>query len=63
MTDITLPIGYDDQGQPIEEVITTATRLRPEIPWGALFAGAGVGALLYVAFDTPRRRSGRRRRA
>jgi hypothetical protein len=54
---LTPPIGYDPNLQPTEEVVTTATRLRESIPWGALLAGVALGLLL-----APRRRGGERRK-
>lgn len=60
---MTPPIGFNEQGQVIEEVVTTASRLPPQrIPWGAILAA---GALALLAWqlddDRPRRRSRRRR--
>lgn len=61
MNEITAPIGYNDQGQPIEEVVTTATRLR--IPWGAILAGAALGLLAYQLSEPPPPPVRRRRRS
>jgi hypothetical protein len=54
MNEMTAPIGYNDQGQPIEEVITTATRIR--IPWSAVLAGIALGVLAYQLREPPPRR-------
>lgn len=60
----TPPIGYNDAGEPIEEVVTTATRLRPGT-WGALLGAialvAGFTYLGYELADPADRRRQRRR--
>lgn len=60
---MTPPIGYDDQGKPIEEVVTTASRIRSYTPWGVIFAGGALALLAWQLFgdDRPRRRARRRR--
>lgn len=58
----TAPIGYGADGQPIEEVVTTATRL-PRIPWAWLFAGTLVAILGHaLLFDPDKKRMRRRPR-
>lgn len=65
MKPTTPPIGYDAAGQPIEEVVTSATRLKPGT-WPALLGAiAIVGAFTYLGYqvaDPGRPRSRVRRR-
>lgn len=57
----TAPVGYGDDLQPIETVVTTATRL-PRIPWGWLFAGTLVAILGHALLFDPDKKRLRRRR-
>ena len=59
--DVTAPVGYGDDLQPIEEVVTTATRL-PRIPWGAFVAGTLLAILGYELFLSPYRDRWRKRK-
>lgn len=55
MTKLTAPIGFDQAGAPIEEVVTTASRL-PRIHWAALGLGAALGFLALQLLERPRPR-------
>jgi hypothetical protein len=60
---MTPPIGHNAQGQVIEEVVTTASRLPSEIPVSTILAGVALALLAWQLFDErPRRRARRRRR-
>lgn len=57
----TAPVGYGDDLQPIETVVTTASRLSP-IPWGWLFAGTLVAILAHAMLFNPDKKRMRRPR-
>lgn len=61
MTKVTAPIGVDESGAPIEEVVTTATRIR--FPWMQLLAGAAIGLLVMQLDEPPRPKRRKAKRA